>query len=90
MRKNKEKRKKNQLFYLSARAYALFLSCLMIHILYNSLILYAIHQELIDLSFFRLQRSLFIESQILSLLFTLIGTLLFDAEVKRRNQISPK
>jgi len=86
MRKKKAKR----LFDLSARAYSLLLSCLIIHIFYNVFILHAIHQELIDLSLFRLQRSQFIESQILSLGFTVIGTLLFDTEVKRHNQHSPK
>ena len=84
--KNKKNAKKASRYRLSASAYRLLLLCLCIHILYNSFLLFCIHLDRIDASLLKLQSSTFIESQILSLLITTIGTLLYDLEFKKQEE----
>lgn len=72
-------------FRLSGRGYLLLMLCLLIHILYNLFLFFCICTDKIDASAFRLESSAFLESQLLSLLVTVIGTLLLELEIKRQS-----
>ena len=84
--KNKKNGKNASRYRLSAYAYRLFLLCLCIHILYNFFLIFCIRLDRIDASLLKLQSSAFIESQILSLLITVIGTILYDLEFKKQEE----
>ena len=84
-KKNGKKTKKpSSRFSLSPRAYLLLMLCLCIHILYNSLLLFCVHQNIIDFSFLTLHSALLLESQLIALMATVIGALLFDLQIKQK------
>lgn len=85
-KKNKNTPHSTRRFHLSACAYALLILCLTVHMLYDLFLLYCVRKEIINSAALAFEASAFLESQILSLLATTIGTLLLDLEFKRQNR----
>ena len=72
----------------SALGFLLLMICLLIHILYDLFLLYCLKAEILSPSAFALEASAFAESQALSLLITLIGSMLFELENRKGKQNS--
>lgn len=84
--KNKISKIRRRIPRLSRPAYRLFLICLLVHTLFNILLIFLLSYDMIPLHRFFIYREEFLESQRIASALTFGGVIIYDCEIKKESK----